>query len=274
MLWGSLFPYHVSQPKIRSTVLNWGVGLLAGTLGRNLMLKLNFNAFEVDLFYFKFCFLEGGSCIFSPSLELTIGAGSTVPGNLYSSSLVVPFSSTESTICYSSPKPWLPGWAAPWGFPPGTSRQHHATHVLRQQMLMEGCGSCRLPWYTYAMLQLHWGPSRYACPCFLLLLENPFQQASLPPYHLPCCTTVMLMVRGHKHLHATHVQLRQRWAHSENPVSKSNRALLASAQHSCTRSHTRHLAPQITLMKSTQGAGQGRFYRGDQTAGSNSYPRL
>lgn len=72
MLWGSLFPYHISQPKIRSTVLNWGVGLLAGTPGRNLMLKLNFSAFEVHLFYFKFCFLEGGSCIFSLSLELTI----------------------------------------------------------------------------------------------------------------------------------------------------------------------------------------------------------
>ena len=81
----------------------------------------------------------------------------------------------------------------------------------------------------------------------------------------------MLTAGGHKQLRATHVQLWQSWPRPDNPVSQSSRAALASARRSRTRSHTRHFAPQITPRKSVHRAGQGRFCRGDQAAGSDSY---
>lgn len=176
------------------------------------------------------------------------------------------FSFTKTTIFFSSPKPRLPGRAAPRGFAPGTTHQRRASHVLCQQTLTGGCGSCGLPWYIYAMLQLHWGPPRYSCHVFCSSWRIPVSK----PHCHHTTSDGRGTVGGHKHLCATHVQLRQRRPHSENPGSKSSRTLLASAQHCCTGSHIRHFSPQITPTKSMQRTGRRCFYKGDRTAGSNS----
>lgn len=159
--------------------------------------------------------------------------------------------------------------------------------VLTWHHVPESCGPCALSADTNGKLWLLQALPVYLCHAaaplrsvktflhkFSPLFGDPLSISLTATISPPLLTIMPLIVRGHKHLCATHGQLQERLPWSDNLVSKSNRAILASAQHCHMWSHIRHFVPQINPVKSIQGTGQERLYKGEQTAGSKSLPQL
>lgn len=72
MLWRSLFPCHISQPKIRYTLLNWGLCLLLGPLVEISFWSSILMLWRWICFIFGSAFRKVEAAYFFPSADLTI----------------------------------------------------------------------------------------------------------------------------------------------------------------------------------------------------------
>lgn len=72
MFWGSLFPCHISQPKIRYTVLNWGLCLLLGPLVEISFWSSILMLWRWIYFILGSAFWKVEAAYFFPSADLTI----------------------------------------------------------------------------------------------------------------------------------------------------------------------------------------------------------
>lgn len=173
MFWGSLFPCHISQPKIRYTVLNWGLCLLLGPLVEISFWSSILMLWRWIYFILGSAFWKVEAAYFFPSADLTISWQ-------HHPQQPVLLQFADALLIYQNHR-FLQLSQAPATRTSCTSRVRtwDRTPAPRRPRAVSadanggGCSSCGLPRYIYATLQLHWGPSRYSCHVFCSLWRIP-----------------------------------------------------------------------------------------------------
>lgn len=151
-----------------------GHGLLQGPLLEAPLWKLNFNAFQKDLFYLRFWFWKMEDVYFYHQQSLP-WAGSIHPSSWDSSSVVTSVSFTKITAGLSSPKPQLPRCVTPQGLTKPSGLHADANGGL--QLL-------RAPWVNLCPTAVPLRPTKI----LLLMFYAPFGKplsvsltATIPP---------------------------------------------------------------------------------------------